>query len=246
MKLNKGDMVLAGIDLAWGEKNPSAIAQGCLSNGVLRVIAIDKLVVGIDAVFEKLRPDLRGIAIDAPLIIENQKGQRACEKETGVAYGSKGASCHTSNASLFPNAQSVRFSKRLRKNEFYHLDGSKWQIECYPHPAIIEIFGLQQRLKYKKGSAGEKKEGQKELASYIRKLKTSVRLKFVVQDSFSEVLAEEYIAGLKGRDLKANEDALDSLICLYIAGLYAADPYKGRTFGDKNNGYIWIPFGSCI
>lgn len=239
-------MTLAGVDLAWkSEKNPSALAQGVLSDGILSVTAIDKFVFGIDAVLEKLSPDLRGIAVDAPLIIKNQTGQRSCEKRVGEEYGSKHSSCHTSNLDLFPDAQSVYFSKRLHEKGFNHLDKDLWQIECYPHPAIIEIFGLPERLKYKKGKVSEKRKGQQTLAFYIRSLEHNSRLKFVIGESFSEVLEPGFIEGLKGNALKANEDVLDSLICLYIAGLYADDSRNGRFFGDKDTGYIWIPFGAC-
>ena len=37
-----------------------------------------------------------------------------------------------------------------------------------------------------------------------------------------------------------NEDYLDSLICLYIAGLYAVG-HPGELFGDTVSGYIWVP-----
>jgi predicted RNase H-like nuclease len=50
----------------------------------------------------------------------------------------------------------------------------------------------------------------------------------------------DYINSLAGKALKSNEDALDSIICLYIAGLYALRSI-GKLFGDKFTGYIWVP-----
>lgn len=247
MESNKKSVILAGVDLAWqSERNPSAIAQGTLLNGTLLVTAVDKFVFGINAILERLRTDLSGIAIDAPLIIKNISGQRPCERDVGIAYGSKGASCHSSSTSLFPDAQSVCLSRKLFEKGFDHLGEKRWQIECYPHPAIIEMFGLPWRLKYKRGLVSEKRAGQQKLASYIRKLEGSASLAFIVSDPYSEFLNEDFIAELKGRDLKANEDALDSLICLYVAGLYAVGSQKRQCFGDKNTGYIWVPVGSCI
>jgi len=208
-------IALAGVDLAWqSEKNPSAIAYGLLTDGVLKVNAIDPAVFGIDEVFSKLvEADLHGIAIDAPLIINNAQGQRPCETGIGKEYGSRHAACHTSNTKLYPNARSVYLSKKLEQSGFAHLEGDRWQIECYPHPAIIEIFGLKERLKYKKGKVAEKKAGQKTLAQLIVALSKSNLLRLVVADNVAHYLDEGYIDSLVGQALKSNEDALDSIIC---------------------------------
>ena len=121
-------MKLAGVDLAWqGEHNPSAIVEQLTKQA-----------------------DLQGIAIDAPLIINNETGQRQCEKALSRDYGGRKASCHTSNKRLYPDALSVKLSSILYTQGFEHLATSKWQIECYPHPAIIECFALPERLAYKK------------------------------------------------------------------------------------------------
>ncbi len=50
---------------------------------------------------------------------------------------------------------------------------------------------------------------------------------------------------MSGQALKSNEDALDAIICLYIAGLYAIG-FQGQVFGDKSSGYIWVPGDVCI
>jgi len=133
---------LAGVDLAWqSERNPSAIAFGTLDSTAFTVVSIEPAVYGIDAVLSKLLAvnNLAGVAIDAPLIIKNDRGQRICEKEIGREYGSRHASCHTSNTRLYPAAKSVYLSEMLARNGINHLEGDQWQIECYPHPAIIEI-----------------------------------------------------------------------------------------------------------
>ena len=44
------------------------------------------------------------VAIDAPLIILNETGQRACETAVGKRYGNRHASCHTSNMTLYPDS----------------------------------------------------------------------------------------------------------------------------------------------
>jgi predicted RNase H-like nuclease len=153
---------IAGVDLAWqSQKNSSGVCIGKTYSDAVIVTGIYPAIYGVSEVLEVLlgTSNLCGIAIDAPLIMENQSGQRHCEKRLSKYYGSKWVSCHTSNKTLYPNAKSVKLSCRLVQEGYSHLGSEKWQIECYPHPAIIEIFGLEKRLLYKKGKIEEKKEG---------------------------------------------------------------------------------------
>lgn len=241
-------MRLAGIDLAWhGDSKPSAIATGILNDNQIVLDALDPAVVGLDSISDFLTglESLEGIAIDAPLIIKIKTGQRPCETEVGTEYGARGASCHATNLTLYPDAFSVRLSETLSAIGFHHLGSEKWQIECYPHPAIIEIFGIDYRLKYKKGNVAEKKEGQKILASYLLQLFKSKTLKLTIPDKFQQPFQPDHIDSLGGESLKSNEDALDAVVCLYIAASYAKKTTH-QIFGDTQHGYIWVPTGKRI
>ncbi|GEM78506.1 DUF429 domain-containing protein [Vibrio superstes] len=241
-------MKLAGIDLAWhSEKNPSAIAIGTLSGKNLILDQLEPAIFGMSRILEILKNqnELWGVAIDAPLIIENQTGQRVCEKSLSRDYGSRKASCHTSNKSLYPEAMSVNLSSSLKSQGFQHLSSDRWQIECYPHPAIIECFGLTERLAYKKGKVADKKSGQVELANFILALEKSSILSLQLPTQIKMLLSDSYINSLKGTDLKNNEDALDAIVCLYIAGLYQLK-VSSVTYGDTEHGYIWVPLQKCI
>ncbi|MCO7187434.1 MULTISPECIES: DUF429 domain-containing protein [unclassified Pseudoalteromonas] len=241
-------MKLMGLDLAWhSEKNPSAAAVGRLDNGVLSLEELEPALFGLGDIlaFISNQPLLTGIAIDAPLIIENQTGQRECEKQLSRDYGSRKASCHTSNTTLYPAAASVDLSLALQDKGFGHLALAQWQIECYPHPAMIECFELPERLLYKKGEVATRKAGQIALASLITQLASSPVLALEVPESFSHILSEDYIESLSGQALKGNEDALDAIFCLYIAGLYQIK-VPGITYGCDQQGYIWVPQVQCI
>jgi predicted RNase H-like nuclease len=83
MPIKKPIMRIAGVDLAWqSQKNASGVCIGKTSNDVVRVTEIYPAIYGVTGVLEVLlrTSDLYGVAIDAPLIIENQSGQRHCEK----------------------------------------------------------------------------------------------------------------------------------------------------------------------
>lgn len=239
-------MQLVGIDLAWRcDKHPTAIALGVLDNGVLSVASVETSVFSVDEIVQRIDSvdsvgTVTGIAIDASLIIPNRSGQRACETAISKHYGARGAGCHASNTTLYPAADSVALSRRLESHGFAHLNGAKWQIECYPHPAIIEIFGLVRRLRYKKGRVADRKAGQKVLAGLILGLSDNTVLPLRVDANVRKLLGGEYIESLRGRALKSNEDTLDAVICLYIAGLYAIKA-PGRFFGTVQDGYIWVP-----
>ena len=235
-------MILAGVDLAWRGTNSSAVAVGRLRGTELSVLSIDTAVPGADRVFNQLVDidGLIGIAIDAPLIIKNPSGQRSCETALGRIYGARKAACHAANVRLFPDADSVRLSERLVDCGFHHLRGDKWQIECYPHPAIIELFGLSERLLYKKGGVATQRKGQKMLLALIRSLIESSILRLNLDEVSQRILDDDSIDALKGKALKRNEDALDAVICLIIAALYSLG-VSGELFGDAQTGYIWVP-----
>ncbi|MCG7896883.1 MAG: DUF429 domain-containing protein [Candidatus Thiodiazotropha lotti] len=239
---------LLGVDLAWhSDSNPTALASGELVEGVLKLRTIE---VGLFPVNQLMRhlsaiDGLSGVAIDASLIIPNQHGQRPCEKALSRVYGSRGAACHASNTTLYPQADSVALSSQLSREGFQHLGQAKWQIECYPHPAMIEFFGLDRRLLYKKGPVAQKRAGQKQLAELIGRLISSPVLPLEIDPDLHNYFDPAEIDQLAGRSLKSNEDALDAVICLYIAGLYALNT-PGLVFGDVETGYIWVPQGSKL
>ena len=62
----------------------------------------------------------------------------------------------------------------------------------------------------------------------------------VIEDPILESLQADYIGDLRGAAVKANEDLLDALVCLYIAALYQTDQ-AAYVFGDVESGYVWVP-----
>ncbi len=244
-------MKIVGIDLAWqSEANTTAIAVAQLDEEGVHISSVQESLAGLDAIIDAIdkEDNVHGLAIDAPLVIKNPSGQRDCEKELSKEYGSRLASCHASNTTLYPNSSGTVLSKYLSDNGFGHLGeptSEKWQIECYPHPALIEILGLSKRLSYKKGKVAERKQGQVYLANYLKSLAHSNTLKLTV-DGFSEqYLSEENIRSKSGAKLKENEDSLDAIICVYVGALYASSVAQ-RTFGTIEAGYIYVPKQKCI
>ena len=241
---------LAGVDLAWKpERNGTAIAVGLLDGASVHVEQIHCAVLGLSRIAQTiLSAEPAGVAVDAPLIIENESGRRPCERALSRVYASKYAGCHTSNQTLYPDAAAVALSRQLSRDGYRHLgrpSTERYQIEIYPHPALIEMFNLPQRLMYKKGSVNDKRNGQIVLASLLRKLEGSPILSLQIPERFDEYLDPRAIAALRGDALKANEDAMDALICLYICGLYALGTPM-RVFGDVVDGYVVVPMSLVV
>ena len=244
-------MKIIGIDLAWqSENNTTALAIGNLTSNSLHISRIHESLNSLDDIIETIKneDDVQGLSIDAPLIINNATGQRACERELGQEYGGRKASCHTSNTTLYPNAASTTLSNYLSDDKFKPLGSpksEKWQIECYPHPALIEIFGLPERLPYKKGNVATRKQGQVNLANHLKSLENSNILKLTIDNSCALYLDEDHIRSLAGASLKRNEDALDSIVCAYVGALYSSI-VQHKIFGSIDSCYIYVPQQKCI
>lgn len=241
---------LAGIDLAWvSAKNPTAVAVGILRGGMLTLDAVIQNLYGTESILEQLADvdSLHGVTIDGPTIIRNINGRRACENELSRVYGGRKAGCHASNLSRYPYADGVKLGDALAAKGFAHLGNhdQPWQSECYPHPALIEIFQLRERHLYKKGGVEQRRQGQAALAKMLMRLESSPILRLQVPPEFKFLLESAAITALRGKALKHNEDALDAVICLYIAGLYQLG-YQARVFGDTASGYIYVPQVGCL
>jgi predicted RNase H-like nuclease len=234
-------MRIAGFDMAWRpEKNNSALAIGELVGTELNVLSCRIATQSVEEwVADIVSAAIEGIAIDAPLIIRNQDGQRECEAELNTVFRAAKAGCHPSNLNLYPNAASVRAAEMLRLHGFQHLGKKHFMLECYPHPSMVEIFGWRERLLYKRGSVSDRKQGQLQLAQAILSLQAA-DVSLVLEDPILGCLQADYICNLRGVAVKANEDLLDALVCLYIAALYKMGQ-AAYVFGDVESGYVWVP-----
>jgi predicted RNase H-like nuclease len=168
-----------GIDLAWqSDQHPSggAVLRGDRAGAQLQVLWT---IYSVEAVSEFVRSYATSdtvVAIDAPLIIVNEAGQRACETAIGKRYGSRDASCHTSNLTLYRDAPSIVLTKKLLRRGFTHVDrdnesSGRVLAEVYTHAAMVALFDLKKTIKYKKGPIAVRKAGLNKLRNYLRQLR---------------------------------------------------------------------------
>jgi predicted RNase H-like nuclease len=113
-------------------------------------------------------------------------------------------------------------------------------IEVYPHPALIELTAVNERLPYK---AGKIRNYWPDLSPIDRRMRLISTWSFIVRNletdlaNVAEVLPRVDTQS-SGRDLKSFEDMLDAIICAWI-GIRAISG-KARPYGD-GEAAIWVP-----
>lgn len=152
-------MKFIGIDLGWVS---GASGLCCLEwqNNRLEILELTTereialILNWIDNLLTADEPAL--IAVDAPTIIPNQTGTRLPDKLTHKYFGRYHAGCYPANLNRPFAQRTVDFGLSLAAREFMHAPTiearklGRYQIEVFPHPAIVNLFSLEKILKYKK------------------------------------------------------------------------------------------------
>jgi predicted RNase H-like nuclease len=188
------------------------------------------------------------VAVDMPLARSPITGRRASDNAVSRAYGARKCGTHTPSA-----ARPGRLADGLRAGfeaAGYLLRTASATprevipglIEVYPHPALVELAGAPRRLPYKAARA----------ARYWPDASPAER-KARLLEQWAEIgtLLDAEIAGFKaalprpaldapGWVLKAHEDALDAVVCAWVAICVLEG--RAQPFGDADSA-IWIPRG---
>ena len=232
-----------GIDLAWANRNPSGVCA-VDRNGAL----VDERLLQSDGqILEWITARLEVsavIAIDAPLLVPNRSGRRPCEAQLAKAYAARKAGPHPANRTLLADdAGSIR-GERLAEALAEVGFGDPWSrsdrtvLEVYPHPTIVEVFDLPERLLYK-AKPGLGPNGRRDGLRILSGLLTQLA------DADPPLVAPRVRVSddKKGAALKAIEDRLDARICAWVASLWAHDRARVRLFGDSATGHIAVGLG---
>lgn len=189
-------------------------------------------------------PGAAMIAVDAPTLIPNATGMREPDRLTHRHFGRYHAGCYPANLGRPFAQRTVEFGRSLEARGFQHAPAiapqqpGRFQIEVFPHPAMVHLFGLSRILKYKKGTLAERRAGLMQLLHHVH---THLPLK---EPALPTNTLAQWIPEIPPRNpaLKATEDQLDSLICAYVAAHWW---YWGQernwVLGDRNQGYIVVP-----
>ncbi|MEM7726894.1 MAG: DUF429 domain-containing protein [Cyanobacteria bacterium P01_A01_bin.45] len=240
-------MKFIGVDLGW-KSQPSGLCYLKLVDHKLQIIDLER----IDSISDILKwidscvqaDEDAVIAVDAPTLIPNQTGSRLPDKLTHKYFGKYHAGCYPANLGLPFAERTVNFGLELEKRGYDHASTieprkeSRYQIEVFPHPAIVHLFDLEKILKYKKGRLAERRLELVKLYNFIIQVLPSLPLPL-----YSEGL-NNFISSIPsaGKPMKEVEDKLDSIICAYVAASwwYWGEQYN-LVLGDESTGYIVVP-----
>ncbi|OMQ16387.1 hypothetical protein A7K94_0202895 [Modestobacter sp. VKM Ac-2676] len=181
------------------------------------------------------------VAVDAPLIVPNETGQRVPEKLIGQAFGGFGASAHTSNRTRFPggDTRAMRLAQRLgwAVDPQTPTGGAVGVcIEVYPHPALVGLFQLPYRLDYKKGKDQGRAPG---FRSFVQHLESIPELDLAGSPRWGHL--KHVLASPRPGDLTRVEDELDAIVCAHLAWLWHHRRSALEVYGDVEVGYIVAP-----
>lgn len=239
-------MHFVGLDLAWGERNPSGVAV-LDAQGVLQFA--DAAITDA-AVVAALAPYVDGpclVGIDAPLVVNNPTGMRLAERKLNPHFRRFDAGAHSANTGMdwFRDApRGARLAARLGLDIDPYSTSERRAIEVYPHPATVVLFRLGRTLKYKGArgrSVADRRAALLELLRLIEGLADSaprmqvgastdwIRLRRAVERAERQV------------DLDRAEDPIDAVLCAYIALYATRRPDDVTIYGDLAHGYIVTP-----
>jgi predicted RNase H-like nuclease len=227
-----------GIDLGWVSQ-PTGVARVTLTAKAFEISALARRATHAEVlawIDEQAGSGPAMLAIDAPLVIPNASGIRACERAVNADFRSYHAGCHAANQGRPFYRPLAAFVAALENRGFRHAvditprTPGRYMIEVHPHAAAVRVFGLERIIKYKKGRVADR---ARELGRYRELLK--------------RVLGEDMpVVPATGRALKAVEDQLDAAFAAWIGAnwwLYGCE--RSRLYGDLRSGYIVVPECAC-
>jgi len=235
-----------GIDAAWTCTQPSGVALAAETAAGWQLIAVEPSyqcfhALAADDLVREARPsgsipdaaallascralhdrpvDL--VAIDMPLSHVPINGRRVSDDAVSRAYGQRKCGTHTPSAS-----RPGQMSDDLREN-FGRADyplqtiaiSAPGLIEVYPHPALVELAHAPERLQYK---AGKVRKYWPALLPEERRAKLYRQWREIIALLEKEIRGvaaalSELELGASGAKVKAYEDALDAVVCAWVA-----------------------------
>lgn len=242
-------MKFIGVDLGW---RTGASGLTCLEwqGGQLHLLettcrqSLAEILAWIDQQLPAAEAGL--VAVDAPTLIPNATGSRLPDRLSHRYFGKYHAGCYPANLGRPFAERTVKIGLELEQRGFVHAPSiepqrlERYQIEVFPHPSMVHLFGLAQILKYKKGKLNDRKQEIQKLQAYLQTILSSLTPALGFTASHAYLWASP--APFSGPRLKVLEDQLDSLVCAYVGAYWwywgAA---KNWVLGDGDQGYIVVP-----
>jgi predicted RNase H-like nuclease len=239
-------MYFVGLDLAWGDRNPSGVAVVDACGRLVHIDTVHDDAAVVAALWRYVQGDCL-VAIDAPLVVTNPTGQRPAEAALNRDFRRFEAGAHPANTAkpeFADGPRGARLATALGLDMDPRSSAGRRAIEVYPHPATVVLFGLARTLKYKAKSGRSLELLRWELLRLIDEIEAlaqaPVPLRVAETAGWIELREQVMIARRKS-ELRRAEDPVDAVVCAYVA-LYATyRPADVTIYGDFATGYIVTP-----
>jgi len=221
-----------GIDLAWGEKNPTGIAVLDESCRLVHLSA----VTSDEAIEAALAPYVVGpviAGIDAPLVVTNPTGSRPAEQALSADFRKFHAGTHPSNTGKPEFAHGTRGA---RIAQLLGLVVHETALEVYPHAALVALFDLDRILTYKNKRGRDLPHLRSELLRLMGLVES-----LVTTDGTWASLRACVEGATRKSDLRLVEDQVDAVVCAYVAWYADRHPDRVTSYGDPETGVIVTP-----
>lgn len=239
-------MYYVGVDLAWGERNPTGVAA-VDADGVLRHVGT---AGSDDDVLAQMAPFAGGrcvVAFDAPLIVTNPTGNRPCEAALNRDFRRFDAGAHPANTGLAwfaDGGRGARLCQALGLDLDPRSDAERKALEVYPHAASVALFDLPKTLKYKQ-KQGRNVPGLKSellrLMELLESLRSSEPSLDVTDCPQWSRMKSQVTQATRKSELRRAEDPVDAVVCAYIARYAEERPDDVTVYGDPGDGCIVTP-----
>ena len=239
-------MKFMGIDLAWGKgsKSKKANESGVVLLGSNGDIEDAGWTVGISETIDWVKSHTHEdilLFVDAPLVVNNESGQRLCEKQVGQRYWRWKVSANSTNKHS-KSLAGLQFREELEKLGWLYSDGCSgpprsglYLSECYPYTTIVGVKKLgyvDERPVYKRKPGNMKITEFRpyrarqcdELISRVAKLSAAKPPVNLESHPETRCLIKE-TSPMSDKDYKHREDLLDATLCAWTASLWF---HKGK------------------
>lgn len=236
------DELFLGLDLAWARRNRTGLAltdvSGALvASGVVR--SDDEIGAWLAEQGARHHAAVAVVAVDGPLVVRNESGHRAADRALSRDFARFKASTHVTHRGMPwcdpPRGEELaeRFGWTVSPSE----PGSGERpvaIEVYPHAAMVGLFGLSERILYKKGA--DRAAG---FAQLVECFETLEELRLGESSRWAELRA---LALDPGRgDLTRIEDEIDAILCAHLAWRWRHDRDGLQVYGTAADGFVVSP-----
>ncbi len=245
-------MFYIGLDLAWASNRQTGIAVIDSSGNLLKLTAV-RTNDEVEAVLRPFISDPCRVAIDAPLVVNNESGARPCELALNKDFRPFDAVAQSSsrrNPWFRPRPRGTILAEQLGFDIDPKSAAPRRAIEVYPHPAIVVIFGLPRIIKYKDRSPkGQKPRELSEMRTELQQLTHLIETKLGDHDvalrvdghpDWARLDSDIRLAPTKAA-LNRAADEVDAVVCAYVARYADLKSEDVVMYGDIDHGYIVTP-----